>query len=262
MSLFSRDSLLVRFLKVGLKNLYFPVSRPLDEIEPTGHTFITIKEHLEGAGFDVWEKLVDARLVVPQHRERIYIVGFRKDLRVRFGFPEFRDQKPRLKDILESNPSPKYTLSKKLWAYLRRYKEKHQKQGNGFGYGLADPEGITRTLTARYYKDGAEILIQQDPRNPRKLTPRECARLMGFSDTFKIPVSDTQAYKQFGNSVVVPIVEQIAQVMVKCLYRDTQPSAMKYPPRGFESSRRKSSDGEENIADISLGEKPRILFTH
>ena len=111
----------------------------------------------------------------------------------------------------------KYTLSDKLWSYLQNYAAKHRAAGNGFGYGIAPPEGIARTLSARYYKDGSEILIEQEGRNPRKLTPRECARLQGFSDDFKIPVSDTQAYKQFGNSVVVPLMEDVAGLLIKKL---------------------------------------------
>jgi len=154
-------------------------------------------------------------LVVPQHRERIFIVGFKTPLP--FAFLEYEDKKPRLRDILEDEVDPKYTLSDKLWNYLIAYKEKHRKAGNGFGYGLADLDGTTRTLSARYYKDGSEILIPQEGKNPRRLTPRECARLMGFPDSFKIPVSDTQAYKQFGNSVVVPVVEKIAKAMVECM---------------------------------------------
>ena len=108
----------------------------------------------------------------------------------------------------------KYTLTDKLWTYLQDYKKKHQAAGNGFGFGLVTPDSVTRTLSARYYKDGSEILVSQGSRkNPRRLTPRECARLMGFSDSFKIPVSDTRAYKQFGNSVVVPVMEAVARAL-------------------------------------------------
>lgn len=127
------------------------------------------------------------------------------------------EPKARLKDILEPDPDPKYTLSDSLWEYLQGYAEKHRAAGNGFGYGLADPEGITRTLSARYYKDGSEILVPQDGKNPRRLTPRECARLQGFPDNFVIPVSDTQAYHQFGNSVVVPMIHAVAERMVAIL---------------------------------------------
>ena len=121
---------------------------------------------------------------------------------------------PVLGEILESEVDSKYTLSDKLWTYLQSYAAKHREAGNGFGYGIASPDGITRTMSARYYKDGSEILIEQMGKNPRRLTPRECARLQGFPDTFKIPVSDTQAYKQFGNSVVVPLMTEIAKLVV------------------------------------------------
>ena len=120
-----------------------------------------------------------------------------------------------MKDILDTQVADKYTLSDKLWIYLQNYAAKHKAAGNGFGYGIAPLNGVSRTLSARYYKDGSEILIAQDGKNPRRLTPRECARLQGFPDTFKIPVSDTQAYKQFGNSVVVPLMENVAKLMVK-----------------------------------------------
>ena len=118
-----------------------------------------------------------------------------------------------MRDILEKEVSEKYTLSDKLWIYLQNYAAKHKAAGNGFGYGIAPLNGVSRTLSARYYKDGSEILIEQDGSNPRKLTPRECARLQGFPDTFKIPVSDTQAYKQFGNSVVVPLMANVAKLI-------------------------------------------------
>ena len=125
--------------------------------------------------------------------------------------------KPVIKDILESEVDTKYTLSDKLWTYLQKYAAKHKAAGNGFGYGIAPMNGVSRTLSARYYKDGSEVLIQQNKKNPRKLTPRECARLQGFPDTFKIPVSDTQAYRQFGNSVVVPLITDVASLIVKKL---------------------------------------------
>lgn len=182
-----------------------------------GKTYEDIRYHLEKAGYDVSAEVIDASYVVPQHRERIYIVGFRKDLDVRFEFPRLPDLKPRLRDILETYPDPRYTISDKLWSYLREYKRRQLKRGNGFGYELADLDGIARTLSARYHKDGAEILVPQEGTNPRRLTPRECSRLMGFPRSFTIPVSDTQAYRQFGNSVAVPIVKRIARAMVKCL---------------------------------------------
>ena len=125
----------------------------------------------------------------------------------------------RLSDILEESPDNKYTISDKLWSYLKMYADKHRAKGNGFGYGLADLNGITRTLSARYYKDGAEILIPQEGKNPRKLTPRECARLQGYPDNFIVPVSDNQAYRQFGNSVVVPLMKSVSEQIVSELNR-------------------------------------------
>lgn len=129
-----------------------------------------------------------------------------------------------MRDILEKEVSEKYTLSDKLWIYLQNYAAKHREAGNGFGYGIAPLDGVTRTISARYYKDGSEILIEQRGKNPRRLTPRECARLQGFPDSFKIPVSDTQAYRQFGNSVVVPLMSDVAKlIVVKLEQLDTDP---------------------------------------
>ena len=125
----------------------------------------------------------------------------------------------KLVDILEPIPDPKYTLTNKLWEYLQNYSEKHKAKGNGFGFGLTDLNGISRTLSARYYKDGSEILIPQKDKNPRRLTPRECARLQGYPDKFIIPVSDNQAYRQFGNSVVVPMMKAVASNLVSELQR-------------------------------------------
>lgn len=190
-------------------------------------TFKEILRTLEDdLGYTVATKVIDAKEVVPQHRERIYLVGFR-DRKTGFNFPEItlNGSRPSLKDILEKEPDPKYTLSSHLWQYLQDYSAKHKAKGNGFGFGLVDPNDpdvTTRTLSARYHKDGSEILIDtgRDIFNgggsPRRLTPGECAALMGFPDTFKTKqVSDTQAYRQFGNSVVVPVVEHIAKSMVE-----------------------------------------------
>ncbi len=183
-----------------------------------GRTFKVIMESLEELNYQVFYEVLDGQNYVPQHRERILIVGFDRE---RYGSDfsfEFKitpkSPKPVMKDILETDVDPKYTLSDKLWTYLQNYAAKHRAAGNGFGYGIADPDGISRTLSARYYKDGSEILIAQPGRNPRRLTPRECARLQGFPDSFKIVVSDTQAYKQFGNSVVVPLMENVAKLVV------------------------------------------------
>ena len=181
------------------------------------NTFQVIMNSLENdLGYNVYYKVLDAVDYVPQHRERIFILGFREPLE--FEFPENKPKKrPRFKDILEKNVDKKYTLSDHLWNYLQEYAKKHREKGNGFGFGLTDLYGYSRTLSARYYKDGSEILIAQNGNNPRRLTPRECARLMGFPESFKIPVSDTQAYKQFGNSVVMPLVYGIAKEIVRTL---------------------------------------------
>ncbi len=183
-----------------------------------GHTFEVISESLDELGYEVFYKVLDGQNYVPQHRERILIVGFDrkrygKELSFSFDITPVCP-KPIMNDILEKDVDEKYTLSDHLWNYLQEYALKHRAAGNGFGYGIAPREGVSRTLSARYYKDGSEILIEQSGKNPRRLTPRECARLQGFPDSFKIPVSDTQAYKQFGNSVVVPLIENVALLMV------------------------------------------------
>ena len=181
-----------------------------------GRTFGVIRGSLEDLGYSFYYRVINAKLLVPQNRERIFMIGFR-DKTIDFRFPEVPDLKPKIKSILEKNVPEKYTLTDHLWNYLQKYAEKHRKAGNGFGFGLANMDGHTRTLSARYYKDGSEILIPQKGRNPRRLTPRECARLQGFSDSFKIPVSDTQAYRQFGNAVAVPVIEILAKALVKTL---------------------------------------------
>jgi DNA (cytosine-5)-methyltransferase 1 len=181
-----------------------------------GKTFEVIKNTLtEELKYKISYAVIDARSLVPQNRKRIFIVGFDKD--IKFNFPQLPELNPKIKDILAQNVDSKYTLTDHLWDYLQKYAQKHRDKGNGFGYGLVDLEGISRTLSARYYKDGAEILIPQLGKNPRRLTPRECARLMGFPESFIIPVSDNQAYRQFGNAVVPPVVEAVAQEIIKSL---------------------------------------------
>jgi DNA (cytosine-5)-methyltransferase 1 len=211
--------------------LFFDVCRIIKEKQPSafllenvknlkshdnGNTFKVIINALEKElNYDIHYKVIDAGKVVPQHRERIFIVGFKEPLD--FKFPELIDKRPVLGDVLEDNVDEKYTLKDGTWNALQRHKAKHKAKGNGFGFNLADKKGIAKTLSARYYKDGAEILIDQGKKNPRRLTPRECARIMGFPEKFKIPVSDNQAYRQFGNAVVVPVVKEIAKAMVKCM---------------------------------------------
>jgi len=184
-----------------------------------GRTFATIL-HLLGdkLGYHVQFHIVDSSPWVPQKRERIFIAGFRDPCSFRFDKLSIpTGPRPVLGTILEKQVDPKYTLSANLWDYLKAYKRRHRTAGNGFGYSLFDKDDVTRTLSARYYKDGSEILIRQHGRRPRRLTPRECARLMGFDRPqearFRIPVSDTQAYRQFGNAVVVPVVQAIAELM-------------------------------------------------
>ena len=186
-----------------------------------GRTFLIIRESLDELDYQVFFDILDGQNFVPQHRERILIVGFdRKRYGINFDF-DFNITptvpKPVIRDILENKVDSKYTLSDNLWNYLKNYAAKHKAAGNGFGYGIAPLDGISRTLSARYYKDGSEILIEQKKKNPRRLTPRECARLQGFPDTFEIVVSDTQAYKQFGNSVVVPLMTNVAKLIVSKL---------------------------------------------
>jgi DNA (cytosine-5)-methyltransferase 1 len=216
--------------------LFFDTARILEHHQPAafvlenvknleshdkGKTFSTIMNVLKNElGYHVQARVISSEPWVPQKRQRIFIVGFREptefDL-LRLQLPS-ASIGPKLSSILEEhdNVDQKYTLTPKLWDYLQRYKEKHNAKGNGFGFGLCGPDAVTRTLSARYHKDGSEILVEQQGRRPRRLTPQECARLMGFEREgrpWHIPVSDTQAYRQFGNAVVVPVVEFLARAM-------------------------------------------------
>ena len=232
--------------------LFFEVARIIKHLQPKafvlenvknlvnhdqGRTFRVIRDVLtHELGYHIDWKILDAKSWVPQHRERIFIVGFKNETDFSFDTMKIPDpmKGPKLSSILHSENgtekpdghftagrqakvSDKYTLSDHLWTYLRNYAEKHREKGNGFGFGLFGPDDVARTLSARYYKDGSEILIRQKGEGPRRLTPRECARLMGFEkpgkSKFNIVVSDTQAYKQFGNAVVVPVVETVARHM-------------------------------------------------
>lgn len=218
------------FLDQTQGTLFFDVARVIEAKRPKvfllenvknlvshdqGKTFKVITQTLSELGYNLHHKVLDGKYFVPQHRERIFIVGFDKNIfqgNEQFEFPYLPKSPPyAIGQILEHEVDKKYTLTDKLWSYLREYAAKHQQKGNGFGFGLADKQGIARTISARYYKDGSEILIPQANKNPRRLTPRECARLQGYPDTFLIPVSDNQAYRQFGNSVVLPLIHAIGE---------------------------------------------------
>ncbi len=206
-----------------------------------GRTFEVIRQTLrDELGYHIFHKVIDGAHFTPQHRERILIIGFREQVAFDWNalplpikgtrtLQEILHRTDGTEPVLEwdgkrffdhegGRVPDKYTLTPKLWAYLQMYAAKHRAQGNGFGFGLVGPDSVTRTLSARYYKDGSEILVNQgDSKSPRRLTPRECARLMGFPDTFRIPVSDTRAYKQFGNSVVVGVMSHAARLMQQFL---------------------------------------------
>lgn len=225
-------------LKKGFKDtrgtLFFDIERILISKKPKafllenvkqlkghdkGNTLKVILQHLNDTGYKTYVKVLAAKdFGIPQNRERIYIVGF-LDKTVDFKFPEPMKKEIKVGDILEKDPNEKYTISDKLWAGHQRRKLMHKEKGNGFGYGLFNENSsYTNTISARYYKDGSEILIEQKGKNPRKLTPREAARLQGFPETYKIDaVSDNQLYKQFGNSVCVPVIEKIAEEMKKSI---------------------------------------------
>lgn len=237
-------------------NLFFDVARIIKHHRPKaillenvrnlanhdkGRTFKVIRQTLsEELGYDIFPMILDAKSWVPQHRERIFIVGFPRERGIKdFTLQPLKDRDPlsgpKLSNILHpedgtekaeghftsganATVSDKYVLTEHLWNYLQRYAEKHRAAGNGFGFGLNGPDNVARTLSARYYKDGSEILIRRPSGPPRRLTPRECARLMGFDkpgeSKFRIKVSDTQAYKQFGNAVVAPVATDVARLML------------------------------------------------
>jgi DNA (cytosine-5)-methyltransferase 1 len=188
-----------------------------------GNTFKVIKDTLEDLGYSFDKRVLDGKHFVPQHRERTIMVGFDKKVfgkNVKFDFDKVKmpEANYKIKGILEEAVDPKYTLSDKLWNYLQEYAKKHKANGNGFGFGLVDLNGISRTMSARYYKDGAEILIPQKNKNPRRLIPKECALLQGYPPNFKTPVSDNQAYKQFGNSVVMPMIRAVGKEIIQTLH--------------------------------------------
>lgn len=243
------------FLDETQGTLFFDVARIIKEKRPRafllenvknlqshdkGRTFEVIRRTLvQELGYNIHIRVIDGQHFVPQHRERVVIVGFRE--RMPFSWdalqlpakgshtigdilhkqdgtePVLEWDGDRFFDHKKKRAQEKYILTDKLWSYLRGYKEKHEAKGNGFGFGLVGPDDVARTLSARYYKDGSEILVKRGRGNPRRLTPRECARLMGFPDTYRIPVSDTRAYKQFGNSVVMLAFQEVARIMRPCI---------------------------------------------
>lgn len=232
--------------------LFHEIASILEEHEPAAFMLENVKHLLRHAGGSTWaviagrldelpyvwdRAVIRADVLVPQRRERVYIIGFHKELGLKPRFPLIEaNESVRVRDILHEHRArpnkiddeyrrpgglDKYTLTPRLWEYLQEYAAKHSGRGNGFGYGLVNLDGTTRTLSARYHKDGSEILIPQAGKRPRRLTPRECARLQGFSDDFQLPCSDTQSYRQMGNSVSVPVVQRIAEVMLEDL-RDSE----------------------------------------
>lgn len=245
--------------KLGLTDtrgtLFFDIAKIVEHHMPTviflenvkrfrshdgGRTFETIKSILEGLGYEIHAQVLNAKdFGVPQNRERIYIIGFLG--KADFTFPKPTGKKTRLGDILEKKVDPKYTISDKLWAGHQRRKKQHREKGNGFGYSMFDENSeYTSTISARYYKDGSEILIEQKGKNPRKLTPREAARLQGYPDDFIIPVSDAQAYKQFGNSVAVPVIRAVAKEIAKALVSLEKPTDKKLKKINIEKIKKTS----------------------
>jgi DNA (cytosine-5)-methyltransferase 1 len=241
--------------------LFFDVARIIAEKKPKAFLLENVKNlisHDKGRtlaviidvltnelGYNISYRVINGKHFVPQHRERVIIVGFRDVVPFDWGdikLPKIEDG-PKLNTILHPQNgsekadlyctegkkglvSERYTLSDKLWEYLQNYAVKHREKGNGFGFGLVTGKDTARTLSARYYKDGSEILVSQGAKkNPRRLTPRECARLMGFDENFRIPVSDTRAYKQFGNSVVVPVIAEVAGIMIRHLGMEQKKTA-------------------------------------
>lgn len=222
--------------------LFFEIARILKTKQPSafllenvkglktnnhGKTFETIITTLQELNYDVYYTTLKARdFGIPQNRERLYIVGFNNkkvNTSNKFTFPIAPKTPTRLGDILENNVNNKYTLTNHFWEWMKARKIKNKSLGKGFGYSLFDENSIyTNTISARYYKDGNEILIKQKNKAPRKLTPREAARLQGFPDNFIIPVSDTQAYKEFGNSVCVPVIYAIANNIITFLNNNLQ----------------------------------------
>ena len=217
------------FLDKTKGTLFFDICRILQHHEPRafllenvkgllwhdeGRTFETILTTLKDLGYTVSYQVINSVAFVPQRRERVFIVGLRRESDIEFRFPELPESSRVLLDILEEDVDPKYTLNDHLWNYHRERKRAQREKGNGFGYRMFGPEDTSGTLSARYYKDGSDILLSQGDGNPRMLTPRECARLMGFPDDFRLNKSEVQSYKQLGNAVVPPVIVAIAKEMI------------------------------------------------
>lgn len=223
-------------------NLFFHVAEIIEKHRPKafflenvknlvshdkGNTFRVIKDTLLELGYSFNHRVLNGKHFVPQHRDRTIMVGFDKqvfgeDISFDFDLVKLPEADKQIKTILKDDVDPKYTLSDKLWDFLQEYSKKHKLKGNGFGFGLVNMEGISRTISARYYKDGSEILIPQNGCNPRRLTPYEAAALQGYpvnkgNKSFRIPVSDNQAYKQFGNSVVTPLIEAVGKEITEII---------------------------------------------
>ncbi|ASU36533.1 DNA (cytosine-5-)-methyltransferase [Mucilaginibacter xinganensis] len=226
-------------------NLFFHVAEIIEKHRPKafflenvknlvshdkGNTFKVIRQTLLDLGYSFDHRVLNGKHFVPQHRDRTIMVGFDKkvfgeDISFDFNLVKLPEANKKIKSILKEDVDPKYTLSDHLWNYLQEYAKKHKLKGNGFGFGLVNLDGISRTMSARYYKDGAEILIPQNGSAPRRLTPDECAALQGYpvnkgKKSFRIPVSDNQAYKQFGNSVVTPLIQAVGKEIVNLLQHE------------------------------------------
>jgi len=228
-----------------------------------GRTFEVIRRTLEDElGYAISYRVVSSEPWVPQKRERIFIAGFRDESRFTFENFEPDGPSPKLGSILNGHNSvpEKYTLTAHLWQYLQNYKEKHASKGNGFGCSVFGPNDVTRTLSARYYKDGSEILIEQKGTRPRRLMPDECARLMGFvhhdGSEWKIPVSDTQAYKQFGNAVVVPVVKAVARHMESHILEAVARDRKKVTP--FPTPKKKAAVKKKTAAKKAPNKKKAV----
>lgn len=207
---------IIRIVKYHKPSVVFLENVANLEKHDKGQTLTIIRKSLKDMGYHFEYKVIDASTQVPQRRKRIYMIA---TLNKKFNFKEVSPKASKVKDIFEKKPDPRFTISDKLWASHQARTIRNQEKGNGFRHYMVDPDGIANTLTSRYGKDGRENLIVQKGRNPRMLTPRECARLMGFPDTYKLPLAKTPAYRQFGNSVCVPVIESLASQIYEQLFQ-------------------------------------------